>query len=60
MIVYTAHIVTESADHYVWVYAYEPTREQVIERLQHYERAGDLDWYEATTHVHIEQTEVIE
>lgn len=59
MIVYTAHIVTESADHYVWVYAKEPTLDEVIQRLHDYERAADLEWYKQTTLVFIDSTEVI-
>lgn len=51
--VYVAHVVTESADHYTWVYAYEPTRKEVIERLYKYEKAEELDWYEQTTSVRI-------
>lgn len=60
MKVYTAHIVTESADHYVWVYASPPKVSEIIQRLHDYERAGELDWYEATTQVFIDETEVIE
>lgn len=60
MNVFTAHLVTESQDHYVWVYANEPTRDQVIQRLYEYEHAADFDWYDVTTRVHIEETEVIE
>ena len=60
MIVHTAHVRTESADHYVWVYASRPTAEQVIKRLWDMEQAADLDWYMDTTSVTIETTEVIE
>jgi len=60
MKVYTAHIITDSQDHYVWVYAKKPTNKQVIERLWDMEQAADLDWYSNTTRVTIKPTEVIE
>lgn len=60
MIVYTAHVVTESADHYIWVYGKEPTRDQVIQRLHDMERAESLEWYQETTTVAIQPTEVLE
>ncbi len=61
MIVYTARVMTDSGDTYVWVYKDKPTREQVIQKLFEWEGGGeaaDLDWYEATTSVFIEQTEL--
>lgn len=51
--VFIAHITTESADHYFWPYSYEPTREEVLQRLFDYEGNEDLDWYEKTTSVRI-------
>lgn len=60
MQVYTAHVVTESSDHYIWVYAKEPSRDQIIQRLYEYEHAADIDWYEATTSVQINTTEMVE
>jgi hypothetical protein len=60
MKVYTAHVRTESGDHYIWVYKNEPTRAEVIERLYDSEQAADLEWYEDTTAVHIEEQELIE
>lgn len=59
MIVWVAHVVTESSDHYTWVYAYEPTREEVIKRLYESELAEELEWYEQTTSVRITSQEVI-
>ena len=63
MNVYTAHVVTESADHYVWVFKNEPTREQVVEKLMQYEGAdpeSDRNFYMNTTSVKIEFQEVID
>jgi hypothetical protein len=59
MIVYTAAVVTESMDRYFWVYAKEPTREQVIERLWELEQCEDLEWYMETTGVTIREAEVL-
>ena len=61
MKVFTAHVTTESCDHYIWVYAKNPTRKQIIKRL--YEEEGKcekLSWYDNTTRVVIGETEVIE
>lgn len=56
--VFIAHVVTESADHYLWPYSYEPTREEVIKRLFNYEGAAEIDWYEATTSVRIHKERI--
>lgn len=59
MNVWIAHVVTESCDHYTWPYTYEPTREEVIQRLWESEgEIEDLEWYEDTTSVKIECQEV--
>ena len=63
MQVYTAHIITESSDHYVWVFSTEPTVEYVIERLMECEGADsvdDRDFYFNTTSVKIEPQEVVD
>ena len=60
MIVHTAHVRTESSDHYIWVYADRPTHEQVVRRLWEMEQAEDFSWYMDTTSVNIETTKVIE
>ena len=60
MQVYTAHVVTESADHYIWVYKNEPTRGEVIQRLYDIEMAADLEWYQETTSISITPTELVE
>jgi hypothetical protein len=60
MTVFVAVAVTESSDRYVWVYAKEPTRDEVIERVYELEMCEDLDWYMDTTSVAIYETEVIE
>ena len=59
MRVFTAHVVTESSDHYVWVYAKKPTINQVIKHLWESERAESLEWYQQTTDVEIKETEII-
>lgn len=59
--VWTVHVVTESADHYIWVYAYEPTREDVVTKVWMLEgECEELDWYMDTTSVYIDKTVVIE
>ena len=62
MKVFTAHVRTESSDHYVWVYSTEPTREQVVERLMEFEGAAEEDrgLYVETTSVKIEEQEVVD
>lgn len=62
MTVFTAHVTTESSDHYVWVYTTEPTQKQVIERLMELEGAGEEDrsFYIDTTSVTIEEQEVVD
>ena len=63
MKVYTAHLVTESLDHYVWVYRNRPSKEQLIRRLMEIEGAAenDFDFYEQTTSIRsIEETDLIE
>ncbi len=60
MIVYTAIVKTDSSDTYVWVYAYEPTREEIIQRLYDMEGAESLEWYDDTTGIHINQTNLTE
>ena len=60
MKVYTAHVRTESSDHYIWVYKNKPSREDVINQLFNWEGAADLEWYENTTSVTIEEQELIE
>ncbi len=52
--VFVALVKTESADTYTWVFRKEPTRADVIAILHAYEgECEDLEWYEATTSVHI-------
>jgi hypothetical protein len=58
--VFTARVVTDSADTYVWVYRNKPTRKEVIKRLWHFERAEELDWYMDTTSVYIDETDLID
>lgn len=59
MIIYTARVHTDSGDTYVWAYKDEPTREQVIQKLFEWEgEAADIEWYEATTSIFIERTEL--
>lgn len=58
-VVYTARVVTESLDTYVWVYGYEPTRQEVIQRLHDFEMAADMEFYEDSTTVYIESTTII-
>lgn len=60
MTIYVANVVTDSGDHYTWLFKNEPTREDVIKRLWELECAADLDWYEETTSVRITAEEVIE
>ncbi len=58
MIVYVAHVRTESSDHYTWVYDYEPTRKEVIARLWRMEQAESLEFYIDTTCVSINKETV--
>ena len=58
--VYTARVLTDSADTYVWVYKKKPTRKQVIWRLHDMELAAPFEVYDQTTSVYIEQTELID
>lgn len=59
MIVYVAHVQTESSDHYTWVYDYEPSRAEVIERCWQHEGCGEsLEFYEDTTCVFINKETV--
>lgn len=61
--VFTAHVRTESSDHYVWVFSKEPTVEYVIKRLMECEGADpedDRDFYFNTTSVKIEEQEVVD
>lgn len=65
MHVYTAHVRTESSDHYIWVFSSCPTRKQVIARLMEYEGADptdkeDYNWYSDTTAITIEPQEVVD
>jgi hypothetical protein len=58
--VWTVRITTESFDNYVEVYAYRPTRKEVIKKLWEDEgKCEKLQWYMDTTSVAIDQTEVI-
>jgi hypothetical protein len=60
MLVYVAHAVTESADHYTFVFTKEPTHDEVVERVYNMELAESLEWYMETTSVTITPTEVLE
>jgi hypothetical protein len=51
-------VETESCDRYVWAYAEQPTRAQVIQRLYESERAESLEWYDETTCVYFDTDEV--
>jgi len=59
VIVYVAHVQTESSDHYTWVYDYEPTRSEVIARLWRHEGCESLEFYIDTTSVRINKETVI-
>ena len=60
MKVYITRALTESAGTHVWVYAYEPTRDEVIERVRKVEgECESFEWYLDTTCVYIDVREVI-
>jgi hypothetical protein len=56
--VYIVHAETEGADHYLWAYDYEPTRDEVCQRVYESEGAESLDWYQDTVGVTIELVEI--
>lgn len=58
--IFIALVKTESCDTYTWPYRTRPERADVIKRLHEMEGAEDLDWYEATTSVHIVEEELAE
>lgn len=61
MNVFTAHVTTESADHYIFVYKTLPKRKDVIKRVWDEESSGSsLKWYMDTTRVVIDETEILE
>jgi hypothetical protein len=61
MNVFVAHIVTESSDHYTYVFANRPTRDSVIKRVWESEgKIETLGWYRNTTSVDILEEEVLQ
>lgn len=57
---WTAEIITDCGDNYLWVFDYEPTMREVIERLHEYEgETESLDWYLGSTWVSIKKTIII-
>jgi len=59
MKVFVAVITTDSLDTYAWVYQKKPTRKQIIERLVDYEGGEDYGFYNETTSIKIEETEIL-
>lgn len=47
--IYIAHVVTESADNYIWLYTYKPSIQELIERVCNEEGGEDMEWYRKTT-----------
>lgn len=60
MKVFTARVVTDSLDTYVFVYKNKPASKDVVYKVYELERAEEYDWYLETTAVYIEETELIE
>lgn len=59
MKVFVAVITTNSLDTYVWVYAKKTTRKQIIKRLCEHEGSEDYAFYNDSTNVVIEATEIL-
>jgi hypothetical protein len=61
MDVFTAHVITNSRDHYVLVFDYEPTWEDVVKRVHRMENApkNKLQWYKDTLSISIEENVVL-
>jgi len=59
MKVHTVRVVTDSFDTYVWVYDYKPSRREILTRLYEVDPGMDLQWYEDTTSVYFDTTDVV-
>ena len=59
MRVFVAIITTDSLDTYAWVYYKKPSRKKIIERLVDYEVGSDFDFYNETTSIKIDETEIL-
>jgi hypothetical protein len=59
MKVFVAIITTNSLDTYAWVYHKKPTCKQIIKRLIDFEGGEDYGFYDETTSIKIETTEIL-
>lgn len=61
MNIFTAHAITASRDHYVLVFDYEPTWEEVANHVREMEGAPKtkMQWYKNTLSVTIEENVIL-